>query len=204
MDDAPFDAGFYNDLDATLDALWARLARGAADRRSPMHTVQLATVGLDGGPRLRTVVLRGVDRGARALRAHTDRRSTKAAEIAADPRGELLAYDPRAKIQIRARGPMTLHLADAAADAAWAASKPGARVCYRAAHGPGAPLPAPQAADPTDAARNPADPEAGRAHFAALTLAPIRLEWLYLAARGHRRAVFDWNGGAWRGGWLAP
>ena len=45
------DEHFYNDLDATLGELWRRLARGVADRRSGFHTVQLASIGLDGAPR---------------------------------------------------------------------------------------------------------------------------------------------------------
>ncbi|MGD9409624.1 MAG: pyridoxamine 5'-phosphate oxidase, partial [Thiohalocapsa sp.] len=57
------DEHFYNDLDATFDQVWQRLGRGAVDRRSGFHTVQLASVGLDGAPRVRTVVLRGVARG---------------------------------------------------------------------------------------------------------------------------------------------
>ena len=37
------------------------LARGAADRRAAFHTPTLSTVGLDGRPRARTVVMRGLD-----------------------------------------------------------------------------------------------------------------------------------------------
>jgi pyridoxine/pyridoxamine 5'-phosphate oxidase len=198
------DAGFYDDLDGSLAEAWARLARATADRRSALHTVQLASVGADGGPRVRTLVLRGVEPGARLLRLHTDRRSPKAAEFAADPRAELCAYDPKAKIQIRARGRVAVHLDDAVGRAAWDASQPGARVCYRAPAGPGTPLAEPALGDPTAAARAPAHPDDGREHFSALSLTVERLEWLYLAARGHRRAAFDWSGGAWTGRWLAP
>lgn len=199
-----FDAAFYDDLDATLAEIWSRLARGAADRRAAMHVVQLATLGADGGPRVRSLVLRGAAASERRLRLHTDRRSPKAAEIAAEPRAEMCAYDPGAKIQIRARGRLALHLHDAEADAAWAASRPGSRVCYRAPFAPGAGIDRPDGGDPGDAAREPDDPEAGRDRFAALTLDVERLDWLYLAARGHRRAAFDWTGDGWGGRWLAP
>jgi hypothetical protein len=197
------DRGFYDDLDATLEEAWRRLARGAADRRSEFHTVQLATLGLDGAPRLRTVVLRGVEREARRLRAHTDRRSGKAAELAAEPRVALHAYDSRAKIQLRLRGRARLHVDDDAAAAAWAATQGGSRSCYRGLP-PGQALAAPGDGDPTQAMRSPQDPEAGRENFAALLFEAESLEWLYLAARGHRRALFDWAGGEWRGRWLAP
>ena len=203
MTDDAFDRGFYDSLPATLDETWSRLARGAADRRSGFHTAQLATIGADGAPRVRTLVLRGVERGTRLLRLHTDRRSTKAAEIVAEPRVELHLYDAKAKIQLRVRGAATLHADDAAADAAWGATGAGSRVCYRGPS-PGAPLDAPQEGDPPETARNPVDPEWGRNAFATIHVSAARLEWLYLAARGHRRAVFSWSGDGWEGRWLAP
>ena len=202
MDDA-FDRHFYNDLDASLAHGWALLERATADRRSPMRTVQVATVALDGA-RVRTVVLRGAEREGRTLRFHTDARSGKIDELAAQPAVELCAYDPKAKIQLRLRGTATMHRSNGIADTAWAATASHSRICYRAAHGPGAPLDAPQEADPTEAARNPADSEAGRDAFVAVTVDVTRIEWLYLAARGHRRAVFIWSGDAWMGQWLAP
>jgi hypothetical protein len=202
MDDA-FDSHFYDDLDASLTQGWALLERATADRRSPMRTVQVATVAEDGA-RVRTVVLRGAGREERCLRFHTDARSGKMAELEHQPAVEICAYDPKAKIQLRLRGAATLHRTDAVAEAAWTATAPYSRVCYRAAYAPGAPLDAPQEGDPTDAARNPADPEAGRDAFVAVTVEVTRIEWLYLAARGHRRAVFGWNGTAWQGQWLAP
>lgn len=202
MDD-PFDAVFYDDLDATLAEAWARLVRGAADRRSALHTVQVATGGPE-GPRVRTVVLRGADPAARQVRFHTDLRSGKIEALAAEPRVELCGYDPRAKIQLRLRGVATVHRADGVADAAWAATGAGSRLCYRAPLGPGTALDAPGEADPVAASRHPADPDMGRAVFSAITVQVATLEWLYLAARGHRRAAFDWSGDGWRGRWLAP
>ncbi|MGD8276271.1 MAG: pyridoxamine 5'-phosphate oxidase family protein [Thiohalocapsa sp.] len=195
------DEHFYNDLDATFDQVWQRLGRGAVDRRSGFHTVQLASVGLDGAPRVRTVVLRGVARGARQLRVHTDRRSGKFAELAERPQVEVCAYDPRAKIQIRARGRAEVSAA-ASADAAWAATRPASRVCYRTSAAPGTPLADPRVLDPDPSP--PTDPEAGREHFGVVLIAPEHLDWLYLAARGHRRACFQWRADNWQGTWLAP
>jgi hypothetical protein len=195
------DEHFYNDLDATLGELWRRLARGVADRRSGFHTVQLASIGLDGAPRVRTVVLRGVDRAARQLRVHTDRRSAKFAQIAERPRVEICAYDARAKIQIRARGRAEVS-ATAAADPAWAATSPSSRVCYRAAAAPGTPVDDPRLVDPDPTP--PAEPEAGREHFGVVLVTVEHIDWLYLAARGHRRARFDWLDADWQGRWLMP
>ncbi|NBR79124.1 MAG: pyridoxamine 5'-phosphate oxidase, partial [Alphaproteobacteria bacterium] len=59
------------------------LERGAADRRSAFHTPTVATIGLDGRPRLRTIVLRACDTANRSLRFHTDARSDKINELRA-------------------------------------------------------------------------------------------------------------------------
>lgn len=90
------------------DALppWRTLLRGARQRegRSPQaRWLQLASVGLDGTPRLRTLVFRGWA-SASALDLLTDDRSAKAAELARQPAVELLWLLPRARCQFRLRG----------------------------------------------------------------------------------------------------
>lgn len=176
------------------------LVRGAADRRHPFHTPQVATVGEDGAPSVRTVVLRGVEPAARRLRFHTDRRSRKARELAAEPRLAIHAYHPAARIQLRLWGTATLHRDDAVAEAAWAATRPFSRACYRLAAAPGSPADDPQAA----LAVSGDGPEAGREAFLAVTVSVARMEFLHLAASGHRRALYDWSSGALEARWLVP
>lgn len=195
------DEHFYNDLDETLAQVWLRLGRGTVDRRSGLHTVQLASIGLDGAPRVRTVVLRAVDPPARRLRMHTDRRSAKCAELLRQPAVEVCAYDARAKIQLRLRG-LAEPTTGSGADAAWTGSRPESRACYRATMAPGSPVDDPTLLDPD--AGPAADADAGREHFAVVPVTLTRIEWLYLAARGHRRALFEWTGRDWSSGWLAP
>jgi hypothetical protein len=188
--------GFADELEATLAEAFRLLARGVADRRHPFHTPTLATLGADGAPRARTLVLRGFDAAARTLRLHTDARSAKHAELAAEPRCALHAYDAGAQIQLRLAGRASLHRDDTLADAAWAASRPFSRLCYAAPEAPGAVLAAPPPA--------PREGE-GRANFAAITLRFEELDWLWLDAAGHRRARFSWSGDAPpRAEWLAP
>jgi len=187
------------DLDATLAEALRLLARGVADRRHGFHTPTLASIGLDGAPQARTVVLRGFDPAARSLRIHTDARSAKVAEFAADPRATLHMYDASAQVQLRLAGHVSLHAEDTVADTAWAASRPMSRMIYALAPGagPGTPLEAPQPA--------PTDPEAGRPHFRVLLMRVARLEWLWLAAAGHQRARFTWDeAGAPAATWLVP
>lgn len=184
-------------LDAALAEAFDALARGVADPGSAFHTPTLATRGLDGAPALRTVILRGFDPATRTLRIHTDRRSAKAAEIAADPRVALQGYDPAARMQLRLAGGASLHHHDAIADDAWATSRETSRMTYATAHSPGTPLPAPPGA--------PTDPQAGRVHFAALLLRFDSLDWLRLDRAGHARARFAWApGGAMTATWIAP
>lgn len=176
------------------------LARGAADRRHPFHTLQVATLGEDGAPSVRTVVLRAVEPSARRIRFHTDARSRKARELAAEPRLAICAYHPAAGIQLRLWGEATLHRDDGVAEAAWAATRPFSRACYRLAAAPGTPAPDPYAAL-TEAGEGA---EAGRAAFLAVTVAVARMEFLHLAASGHRRALYDWSSGALEARWLVP
>ena len=184
-------------LEDTLAEAFRLLSRGVADRRSAFHTPTLATIGAGGAPNLRTVVLRAFDPAARTLRIPTDRRSAKAGEIAADARAMIHGYDAGAQVQLRIAGDAVLHLDDAVADAAWAASREMSRMTYATPHAPGTPLPAPPEA--------PRDSAGARPNFAALMLRITMLDCLTLTHAGHRRAHFAWDAdGALASGWRAP
>lgn len=199
MPDPRATPAFADDLAEMLAHAWACLARGVADRRSAFHTLTVATIGGDGRPRLRSVVLRAAEPSAARLRFHTDARSDKVAELAADPRIALHGYDAGAKLQIRIEGRASIHGEDALADAAWAASRPMSRECYGTQPAPGSAIPGPGAFSlPQDEAAC----DAGRVNFRAVVVAAETLETLYLAHSGHRRARFDLRTG--EGEWLAP
>lgn len=185
-----------DDLTALRDTAFALLARGVSDRRHPFHSPTLASIGLDGAPRARTLVLRGFDAAAHLLRLHSDRRSEKFAELTRDPRCALHLYDPAGQIQIRLEATASLHSDDVVAEAAWQASRPFSRVIYSIEPGPGTVVASPPAA--------PQDEVAGRPHFGVILLHMHRLEWLWLAADGHRRARLDWLPGEERATWLVP
>ncbi|MDT7933507.1 MAG: pyridoxamine 5'-phosphate oxidase family protein [Sphingomonadaceae bacterium] len=182
------------DLAAALAEALRLIGRGVADRRSAFHTPTLATIGLDGAPQARTVVLRAVSAPERLVRVHTDLRSVKAAELAADPRAALHFYEPKHQVQIRLSGRAQLLSGDAA-EPFWTASRPMSRRCYASEPAPGTPIPAPQPA--------PLDEDCGRPNFAAIMLRFATLEWLWLWAEGHRRARFRWDGADWVGEWVA-
>ncbi len=192
---------FYDDLDETLAEAWRLLERGVADRRSPFHTPALASLREDGAPSVRTLVLRAVDRDARTLRFHTDVRSGKFREIAAQPRVALHFYDPTRKVQLRIDGSARLHKGDAVAAAAWRATRSFSRACYRVEPQPGQEIDDPRSAQTEIGSERS---EAGHENFAAITVEMESLEWLYLAARGHRRAQFRWQNHALAASWLVP
>jgi pyridoxamine 5'-phosphate oxidase len=191
---------FHDDLGAALTEVWRLLEEGPALRRNAFHMPALATVDAHGHPQVRTVVLRAADRAAGTLRFHCDRRSAKAAEIAASGHAALHGYDTPAKIQIRASGPAQLHTDDALAEAAWAGAMAMSRVCYGADPAPGAILPTGDAYALPDAETALTS---GRPNFCAVVVTLARLEFLFLDRRGHRRAAWD-RADDWRGCWLAP
>ena len=196
-------AAATGDLDSCLAACWAMLARGAADRRSPCHHPSVATIGTDGRPRVRIMILREAEAGARLLRFHTDMRAEKVADLAADPRVSVLVYDSGAKTQIRLEGRATIHAGDAIARRAWQESRRMSRACYATLPATGTPIPHGDAyalPDPDDAVVAP-----GEAHFAVLRVAVDALEWLWLAHSGHRRARHRLApDGTFRSEWLVP
>jgi pyridoxamine 5'-phosphate oxidase len=188
------------DLQLTFEAAWTCLSRGVNDRRSPFHTPSIATIGLDGRPRVRTVVLRGADPVQKLLRFHTDLRGGKVAEIERDPRIALHAYDPREKFQVRVEGTAAVHAQGKIADEAWAASKSMSRACYAVQVEPGRML---EGEDEIARARELSDVGLARANFSVVVVQVERIETLYLAHAGHRRAVFE-LGEAVTSNWLAP
>ena len=192
-----------DDLDAIASFAWAELTRAASDGDSQFRHAQLATIGAQGWPQSRTVILRHVNADRREVGFHTDRRSTKAAELAADTSVAIVAYDRPRGLQLRLWGQAELHVEDARAEESWAALYPPLRAPYRAQYAPGLPIDTPPTADPTEAARDPANRGAGFENFAFVAIRVMRLEWLHLRPTGHRRARFAWNAG-WEGQWLAP
>lgn len=190
---------FYDDLAGSLAEAWRLLVRGAADRRSPFHTMQVASIRPDGWPAVRTVVLRGVDPPARTLRFHTDRRAGKLADLAADPRVQIHLYDPGRKLQLRLDGLATVHADGPLHAACWAATRPMGRACYRTPAAPGQPLD-----DPSVVIPEPEHADHGRDRFTVVTVRAETLDWLYLHVAGHRRARFDLTGAEPAGTWVGP
>jgi pyridoxine/pyridoxamine 5'-phosphate oxidase len=192
-------APYYDDLAAALGFAFGHMTAAVTNRRSAFHTPTLATVARDGAPSCRTVVLREFDGAARILRFHTDMRGRKWEELQREPRVAIHGYDAGLKLQLRFRGRAELHTEDEVARAAWDASRTMSRACYAQRAAPGSSVD-----DPYAALADAEDAETAYARFAVVRVHFDVMEWLYLAALGHRRAEFAWRGEAMTARWLAP
>ena len=174
-----------DDLPALEEAIWQELARATRDRGHAWRFAVLATVDGEAAD-ARTVVLRDTDRATRTLLIYTDARSPKAAQLTAHPLGTLVLWSPQLSWQLRLRVRLALETSGLRVSSRWAQLKltPAAQD-YLSPLPPGSPLAA-------------AAPERqSREHFAVLAAEVLSLDWLLLAATGHRRARFDAAGAAW-------
>lgn len=200
---------YYDDLDLSFDKAWDLIASGAKKRTSAAHTPSVATIGSDGSPQLRILVLRDADRSVRRLRFHTDRRSVKVGEVGHNIVASVLIYDPQEKIQIRLSGVASIATDGETVENAWRQSTTFARRCYMTESSPGEFSETPTSGLPDwIEGKQPCEEDLtdARANFALLWFEAHSLEWLYLANNGHRRAKWGWNDATalWTGNWLVP
>lgn len=175
-------------LDAIEAALWRELARAVRERDHAWRTPVLATTAADGLADARTVVLRDVDAPRRRLVIYTDSRAGKAQQLAAQPRGMLVAWSAALSWQLRLRARFELHTDGLDVASRWARLKlsPAAQD-YLSPLPPGSTIDGPL----------PAPDRASRHHFGVLTAHVESIDWLELHAEGHRRAAFDAAGARW-------
>lgn len=174
--------------------VWTELARAKNDSIHAWRTPGLAT--LDASkPQSRTVVLRGVDGSARQLVAFSDSRAAKVDQLLANPQAQWLFHDPVHRVQLRATTTVEIHHNDELAKTFWNTVPEPSRQNYRTLHPPGMKVTGADVGRETTA-------ELDHAHFAVLAATVTELDWLWLTDRGHRRAGFHWQDGAWHGEWL--
>lgn len=161
------------------DALDRALER---NRRSPqLRFVQLATIGLDGRPAVRTIVFRGFLGDTRDLIFTTDARSAKCAEIERAPDAALCWYFVESREQFRFSGVVRLvdastpdpRLIEARRDA-WRSLSDETRVSFTWP-GPGAPREA-----GADFPVNPPDLDSPLDSFALMVFNPREVDHLEL------------------------
>ena len=175
-------------LDEVLANAWSLLAQGAANRKHGFHHAAVATIGLTGMPRIRTVILRAADSADGTLRFHTDVRSEKCRDLAANPNISVVLYDEPSKTQVRVEGTATLHMDDQLADESWKAAQPMSKITYGIMPDPGLAIASP---DLISMPEPQTDVEWARKHFVVVKVQVQTMQWLYLKRSGQRCAVFD-------------
>lgn len=183
---------WYTGLDTTLDHVWRLLSRAPVDRRSPLRTPVMATVGAYGVPNARVVVLRAAARSAGILEVYTDKRSKKVNDLEISAFATFCVWVPKADLQIRIKTIANI-LSGSEVLPLWQSLSEPARRVYGGVPAPGVLL-----AHPSEFGARP-DPAA----LALLRCVISEIETLHLGADLHRRARFSRNDD-WQGSWCAP
>ncbi|MEL6360942.1 MAG: pyridoxamine 5'-phosphate oxidase family protein [Pseudomonadota bacterium] len=188
-------------LDEIEADIWSVLARATHDRHSGFRWVSLASVSENGGPQVRTLVLRRVCKATQQFTMFTDSRSQKVAELTANSAASLLFFDRKSMVQIRASGDATV---DQASDR-WREERSSLSEAslsdYRSVQSPGTPIAVPNQAATEDKSIDLTDLGL---HFAMIVFQVRTIDWLSLSRTGHRRAVFRYIDDARTAGWLTP
>jgi len=193
-------------FETLLQEIWAGMEQGVTDSHHAFHTPVLGNLS-ERGVSLRTVVLRKAQPDLRTLICHTDVRSDKVAELRKNSSVSFLFYSPEDKIQIRAEGSVKVYYQDEIAQEGWQSALLSSRRAYTALAGPGTPIDEPESGLPDFLiGRSPTleESEAGWPNFAVIVSTIERFDWLYLEAKGHRRAQFSWNGTGFDATWVIP
>ena len=170
--------------------IWVELQRATHDRHHEWRTPVLATVGLDGLPGARTVVLRQADARSTCLAFYSDSRSPKVAELMAAPHASFVFWSKRLSWQLRVQAHMTVQTSGPQVSEVWERVRQSAAAGdYLAAAAPGALL--------ADASAFQA-PAGLQHHLAIVTAQVLAIDWLELARAGHRRAVLTSTTFEWR------
>ncbi|MEM6262083.1 MAG: pyridoxamine 5'-phosphate oxidase family protein [Bacteroidota bacterium] len=195
----------WTTLDESFTYVWGLLGRATADRKHPFRTPGLATLGTE-GPRVRTVVLREVDRRNYSMYVHTDTRSDKVKEIQANPHISWLFWDPREKLQVRLSGKAQCLTDHRLSHSIWEKASLNYRKSYSPQLPPGTETESLQTGVETYAREGATweESESWQDNFTVIVCEVEQVEWLLLHPAGHRRAKFNKTEEAWEGRWLVP
>ena len=197
---------YYNNLDKTYLKIWNLLEMGLAKRDASFHL----PVFINGSQNIidgRIVVLRGISEIERKIWFHSDIRSKKVKIIKSNSQASLLFYDKSEKIQLRVSGVAKINYKNEVAEKSWKKTAHMSRQCYLGEFSPGS-----NASKPTsglsqmidDSKYSIEESEIGFKNFCVIETHIKSIEWLYLAAKGHRRAYFNLDKKEIEKKWLIP
>ena len=195
---------YYENLIEIQNKYWSMLDDAVTNRSSPFRIPVFMCANqneIDG----RIVVLRKSNRKNNLLQFHTDLRSPKVSILEKNDRASLLFYDKEEKIQLRIKVDCEINNQNSTTEEAWKKTQHISRRCYLTDSPPGTISDAPTSgmiSKLEDFDYTMAQSEEGYKNFTVIKCNIKSVEWLYLAAKGHRRAKFDLENN--KDTWLIP
>lgn len=207
-------------LRGEFDDVWAAL-REATHRRTAFTLGHLGTLGLDGIPQVRAVILRRADAGTGTVCFATHARSAKVSELRRDSGAGFTFYDDEAQVQLRLTGRAEI-VADRAERAeVWTGLGEHNRALYRDEAVPGSPLNSVPGSPLNGRLRDgaisgtslvggraessvePGD-EAGFERFAWVRIRVESMDTVHLSTPEHARFRFERSPEGWSGAQVVP
>lgn len=179
-----------------LAQMWSIISEAATPPGNGFTLMNLATIGLGGEPKARSVILREFLPAPERLGFATHAWSEKVAEIRANPAVAVTCYDRERSVQLRAEGIANVVDDDADRWRAWQRLTPQSQHPYVSRTVPGEPG---DADGDTDE-----DPSTAFQRFAWISVKLQRLDWLDLTTAPHQRWRFDQTNHSWRGRRVIP
>ena len=184
---------YYENFSEIKNKIWLMLDDAIINRSSPFR-IPVFICGDQNDFDGRIVVLRKSDKLNNVVQYHSDIRSDKINKLKKNKNAAMLFYDKEEKIQIRLKVECIINHNNEITKASWLKTGHMSRKCYLVDNGPGTESPI-----PTSGLKPELDnfeftmeqSEVGYKNFTVIQCKIKSMEWLYLAAKGHRRAKFD-------------
>ena len=195
---------YYENLEEIQNKYWSMLDDAVTKRASPFRIPVFICADqnkVDG----RIVVLRKSDRENNFLQFHTDFRSPKVDILKKNKNASLIFYDKEEKIQLRVKVECEINNQNSITEESWKKTQHISRRCYLTDNPPGTASEKPTSgmiSKLEDFDYTIEQSEDGYKNFTVIKCNIISIEWLYLAAKGHRRAKFDLEKN--KNNWLVP
>ena len=196
---------YYEDFNEIKEKIWSMLDDAPTNRNSPFR-IPVFICGDQNDFDGRIVVLRKSDQSTNRLQFHSDVRSDKILKLKNNKNASMLFYDKEEKIQVRLKVECAVNHDNKITKESWLKTRHMSRKCYLLDNGPGTESP-----EPTSGLKPELDnfeftmeqSEEGYKNFTVIHCKIKSIEWLYLAAKGHRRAKFE-CGDTNKEYWLVP
>jgi pyridoxamine 5'-phosphate oxidase len=195
---------FYEDFSGIKTKIWSMLDKAIKDRSSQFR-IPVFICGSQDNFDGRIVVLRKSDQSSNLIQYHSDIRSNKIAKLKSNKNASMLFYDKEEKIQVRLKVECTINHNNETTKESWLKTGHMSRKCYLVDNGPGTDSPHPTSGLKPELDNfefNMEQSEEGYKNFSVIQCKIKIIEWLYLAAKGHRRAKFDLENN--KEHWLVP